>query len=152
MVGGIGAYSGKMTEAKNYDAQRETYEIQRDAADRDAALTREAGAYEGARAVERGAQLLSRQVSGYASRGISPSTGTPLYVITSTGADVGLDIAAARFGTQRAIENSQTEAKIASRNATTAGMNASSSRAAAPLAFVAPVINAGATYLKGGFG
>jgi hypothetical protein len=135
VVKGISAFSGMQTQAANYRTQKA-------AAERDAASRREQGAYEGARAYERGSQLIGRQIAGYGGRGISPSSGTALDTITSTGGDVGLDIAASRFGTARAIENDNYRAKVA-------GMNASASSAAAPFAFIAPILEGGATYLKG---
>lgn len=137
VVQGISSYSAAQTRAQNY-------RIQADAADRDAALRREAGSYEGARAYERGKQLIGRQVATYAGRGISPSTGTPLEVIESTGADVALDIAASRYGTKAAIENDQYRARVAR-------TNAASEEAAAPWAFVSPILSSGATFLRGAY-
>lgn len=134
VVQGIGAVRQLQTASFN---QR----VQGDAAKRDAALRREAGAYEGARAMERGRQLIGRQVATYAGKGISPATGSPLDVVTSTGADVSLDIAASRYGTRRAIENDETRAKVAYRNS-------QDTLSAAPLAFISPILSASTTYLQ----
>ena len=138
VVQGIAGFQQAKTQAANYKAQ----EL---AAKRDAAIKREEGSYEGERRVERGKQLIGRQIAAYGSSGIAPSTGTPLAVVTSTGADIGLDIAASRWGYAREIENDIYRSKVAN-------MNASSANAAAPLAFIAPVINAGATFFRSGFG
>jgi hypothetical protein len=142
VVSGISAAAGMATQSANY-------RIQQQAADRDAALAREQGAYEGARTYEQGRRLIGKQVAGYAGAGISPSSGTPLDVITGTGADVGLDVAAARYGTSRAIEGDQYKAKVA-------GMNASNASAAMPLAFLSPILSSdsvqtGFTYLRGAY-
>ena len=137
VVQGIGAVQSANTQAAN---QR----IQGDAATRDANLLRETGAYEGARAVERGKQLIGRQVAGFASRGISPATGSALDVISKTGEDISLDIAASRYGTQRAVENDQSRARVAYQNA-------ADIQSSAPFAFIAPIINAGATFMRGAY-
>ena len=98
VVQGIAGFQQAKTQAANYKAQ----EL---AAKRDAQIKREEGSYEGERRVERGKQLIGRQIAAYGSSGIAPSTGTPLAVVTSTGADIGLDIAASRWGYAREIEN-----------------------------------------------
>lgn len=135
VVSGISAVQGIQTQATNA-------RIQGDVATRDANARREAGAYEGTRAYERGRKLIGRQVAAYAGNGISPSTGTPREVIASTGADIALDIAASRYGTRQAVENSQTSARISYQNA-------DSLSASAPLAFVSPILSAAGTYLRG---
>lgn len=135
VVQGIGAVQGIQTQAQNA-------RIQGDLATRDANLKREAGAYEGARAMERGRQFIGRQVAMFAGAGISPATGTAKDVIKSTGADIGLDIAASRYGTRTAVENSETSAKVSYRNA-------DSISASAPLAFISPILGAAGTFLRG---
>lgn len=137
VVQGISGYAKAQNDAANY-------RVEQKAAERDADLQHEQGAYEGARAYERGRQLIGKQVAGYASHGISPSSGSAADVITSTGADVGLDIAASRYGTQRAIENDKYRSRVAK-------MNANNAAASAPLAFLTPVLSAQATVLKGGY-
>lgn len=138
VVQGISAYQGYQTQAANYRAEAA-------AATRDAEYQREVGSYEGARAAERGRQVIGRQVAGYAASGISPSTGTAADTIARTGADIGLDIAASRYGTKAAIENSQYKARVAT-------YNAGQAAAAAPIAFASPILSAGATYLRGAYG
>lgn len=134
LVSGISGFAQMQSQAANYRAEQQ-------AAERDAALRRESGAYEAARTQEQGAQLIGKQVATYGGRGIAPSTGTAADTIASTGADVGLDIEAARYGTARAIENDQYRAKVA-------GMNASNASFAAPFAFVSPIISAGASFFR----
>lgn len=137
VVQGISAFSAQQTQATNYRTQAQ-------AAERDANVRREQGSYEAARTTERGRQLIGKQIAGFSGRGISPSSGTPLDVIEGTGADVGLDIAASRFGTRTAIENDKYRARVAN-------MNADAASASAPFAFIAPVLNAGATFLRGAY-
>lgn len=138
VVSGIAGFQQAKTQAANYKAQ----EL---AAKRDAEILREKGAFEGERRIERGKQLIGRQVASYASSGIAPSTGTPLTTVVSTGADIQLDIAGSRWGYARDIENDLYRAKVAN-------LNYKSANSAAPLAFITPVLNAGATFLRSGFG
>ncbi len=137
VVQGIGAVQGIQQQATN---QR----IQGDLAQRDANARREAGAYDAARAYERGRQLVGRQVATYSGAGISPATGTAREVIQSTGTDVALDIEASRYGTRQAVENSETAARVHR-------SNADSISASAPLAFISPILSATGTFLRGAY-
>ena len=134
MQGIAGAQQAKQA-AANYDMQKM-------AAERDATIIREKGAYEGARTTEQGKQLIGRQVASYSVSGFDPSTGTPLDTIERTGSDIGLDIASTRWGYGRSVENKRYEAVIA-------GVNSKNASSSAGLAFLTPIIGAGATALRG---
>ncbi len=137
VIQGIGAAQQAQNAAANAEAQRQ-------AALRDAAIKQEQGSYEGARAKERGGQLVGKQVATYSAGGINPSTGSPVQTIATTAADVQLDIAAARWGTQRSVENSIYESKVAE-------MNKKSAQQAAPIAFLTPIISSFGTFLQGSY-
>lgn len=144
VISGIGSVVGMVQQANSYKAQAAMHE-------RQANLERTRGSYASARASERGGQILGRQVASYAASGINPGTGSPADVIKKTGQDIGLDVAAIRYGARVAAENETTLATINRYNART-------TMAAAPFAFLSPVISGigqtiqqGGTFLHGAF-
>lgn len=141
MLGLMGGVMQGIAAAQQAKVQAANFKMQQLAAERDAKIIREKGAYQAARTVERGKQLIGRQVAAYSASGFDPSTGTPLETISRVGGEIGLDIAAARWGHAREIENKQYEGKIA-------GMNAKSAQSSVGLAFLTPIIGAGATALR----
>lgn len=126
LVQGIGAYQSQMTQAAQYDAQGKLLTKQ-------AQGERNVGAYESARAQEKGDRAVAQQVTGMAAKGLDISSGTPLDVIQDSATEVALDVGTIRSNFQTQSNKTEYEAKVAK-------MNAKSAKAAAPLAFIAPVI------------
>lgn len=126
LVQGIGAYSSQMTQAAQYNAQSKALTKQ-------AQGERNVGAYESARAQEKGDRVVSQQVTGMAAKGLDINSGTPLDVIQDSSTEVALDVGTIRSNFQTQSNKTDYEAKIAK-------MNYKSAKAAAPLAFLAPVI------------
>lgn len=85
--------------------------------ERQAQLERMKGNYAAARAMERGRQLIGRQIAGYASAGIAPNTGTPLDTIDQTAQDIDLDVQAIRFGSDMSASNEALLGRINKANA-----------------------------------
>ena len=128
VVQGIGAAQGAQAQAQSYAMQARMHE-------RQAALERESGAYAAARVTEQGKKIIGGQVAGYAASGINPSTGTAKETIIQTGETAALDVAAVRYGSRIAQENSLNQARVNR-------FNSASANAAVPFAFLAPVIGA----------
>lgn len=139
LAGGVISGIGAMQAA---NAQAASYKMQAQAQERQANLLREQGSYEGARFTEQGRQLIGKQVAGFAESGVALN-GSAGEVIRSTGQNLALDLSAKRYGQNIAIENELMGAKMNMFNSRTA-------KAAAPMAFLAPVIG-GATQIANSF-
>lgn len=154
------------TQARNFLDQAAVHE-------RQAELERVKGSYDVARMTEKGRGIIGGQIASFASSGIA-LTGSIAEVVHSTGESIGLDIAAARFGTRVSVENEGILARInrrnardalkygeeaasdaiqfgkeAARDARTYGATASAAaRSAVGLAFAAPVISGVGTFIS----
>lgn len=131
----FGAVIQGMGAAMAAQQQANSYQLQAQMEQRQANLERERGSYEGARYTEKGQQAVGGAVAGAAASGINPSTGTTKGMIVQTGENAALDVAAVRYGARVSAENAEARAKIYS-------YNAASASAAAPMAFLSPVIGA----------
>ena len=141
MLGLMGGVMQGIAAAQQAKVQAANFKIQQLAAERDKKVLREKSSFQGARTLEKGKQVVNQQIAAFSASGFDPSTGTPLETISRVGGEIGLDIAAARWGHAREIENKQYEGKIA-------GMNAKSAQSSVGLAFLTPIIGAGATALR----
>ena len=83
---------------------------------RQADLERIKGSYDAARMTEKGRQIVGNQIAAFASSGLALE-GTIADVVHKTGESVALDIAAARFSANIAIENEGILARINKQNA-----------------------------------
>ena len=137
VVSGVAAFAGMQRDAASARAQGDIHKRQE-------VLERNKGSYESARLLERGRRLLGRQIAGFSANGIAIS-GTARNVVESTGTDLAMDVAARRYGASVASENESMLAKVNYQNAR-------SISAAAPLAFLAPVIQGTGTFLKSAYG
>ena len=136
VVSGIGAFMQAKQQAASYEAQAKIHERQGN-------LERAKGSYEATRMTDRGKQLLGKQIAAYGAAGVGIQ-GTITETIRKTGEELALDVAAARYGTKVNVENEGILARVNK-------MNAASANAAAPLAFLSPIISAGGTFLSSAF-
>ena len=133
---GIGAAQGRMDNAASLDATAEGI-------DRDIKAERESSAYEVARTTDMVKRTLGSQRAGFTANGISLS-GSAADVLESTATEGDLDIAAIRWNSQ-----SKQDSMGFQRDVTR--VNAGRERAAAPLAFISPVLGGFAKF-GGSFG
>ncbi len=116
--------------------------------ERQAALERERGSFESARASEAGMKTIGGQVAAFAANGIAPSAGTALETVKQAGENAALDVAAIRYGASIESTNQHLIANIHN-------YNAQSAQSAAAFAFLSPVIGAFSSFgtkLGGSFG
>jgi hypothetical protein len=128
---GVGAAQGRMDNAASLDATAEGI-------DRDIRSERESSAYEVARTTDAVKRTLGSQRAGFTANGISLS-GSAADVIESTATEGDLDIAAIRWNSK-----SKQDSMGFQRDVTR--VNAGRERAAAPLAFITPVIGSVAKF------
>lgn len=140
IVGGVVRGIGAASQARNEARAAENDALMHD---RQANIDRERGSFEAARLTERGKQLIGRQVASFGGNGFGIS-GSAADVIAQTGEAAGLDVANARYGTSIDVENENILSRASRQNAQTA-------RRSIPLAFAAPIISSGATFLRGAF-
>ncbi len=147
--------------------------------DRQATLLRISGSYDAARATEKGVQLTAAQEGGYAANGLAVR-GSIADLVQTTAESAGMDIRATRFGATMGVRNEQLVAKVNRKRAVDtlhiAGQTArdlergaalislsgdmalaSGAEAAktagdaASLAFLGPILSAGASVLRSKF-
>ena len=131
VVSGVGAAMGAMAQASQARAQAE---LQR----RQAEIERESGSYEGARTMEKVERVLGSARAGVAASGLGLS-GSAGASVDESATEGALDVAAIRWNSKPRVDNKLYEAKISD-------MNARMASAAAPIAFLSPVISGIAQY------
>lgn len=131
VLSGIGAMAQANSAAANAEAQAKMQ-------DRQALIERTTGSYKAERQAERVKQIEGSQRANYAASGLS-MTGSPGEVIEDSATQGALDIAAIRWNSRLNADNLNYEAKISR-------MNAASAKAAAPIAFLSPVIGSVARF------
>ncbi len=122
---GISGYQQQMTNAANYKMQAAGLE-------RDIGAEKEASAYEIARTRETVAKTLGSARAGYAANGLALD-GSAAEVLTDTATEGDLDVASIRWNSDVKIGNLKYQQTVAK-------TNAKSSRDAAPLAFITPIL------------
>lgn len=135
IIGGIVSGIGAMAQA---NAAAASAEAQANMQDRQALIERTTGAYKAERQAERVKQIEGSQRANYAASGLA-LTGTAQDVIDDSAAQGALDIAAIRWNSQLNADNLNYSAKVSR-------ANAKSARAAAPIAFLSPVIGSVARF------
>lgn len=135
-IQGLGAAQAANNQAKSYD-------MQANAAERDAEAAKEASAYDAARTRETVERVIGNQRAGFSAGGVALS-GSALDVMMDTATEGDLDVETIKWNSNVKVDGLKYEA-------TQQRQNASSARAAAPLAFLAPVIG-GAARFGGAFG
>lgn len=124
-------------------------------------LLRVSGAYDAARATEKGEQLIAAQEAGSVSNGFQLK-GSIADMIKNTGASAGLDIATMRYSSKQGVKNEEilnkvylaksvTTLHLAGAEALDMVSGANKIAGSATLAFIAPIIGAGGTALKSSF-
>lgn len=131
IVSGIGAMAQANQAAANAEAQAKMQ-------DRQALIERTTGSYKAERQAEQVRRVEGSQRANFAASGLA-LTGTPGEVIEDSATQGALDIAAIRWNSRLNADNLNYEAKISR-------MNASSARAAAPIAFLTPVLGSVARF------
>lgn len=127
IVSGIGALASGMQQAAQYKAQSKALKVQ-------AQGERNVGSYESARAQERGDLAVSKNITGFAAKGLDITTGTPQDVILDSATEVALDVGTIRANAQVQSNKTDYEAKIAK-------MNAKSAKTGAIIGAIAPVLS-----------
>lgn len=128
---------------------------------RQSKLLRISGAYDAARATEKGEQLISSQEAGSVSNGFALK-GSIADMVRTTGESAGLDIATMRYSSRAGVQNEEIMRKVYLGKAVTtlhlAGAEAldmvkgaKNIADSATLAFITPIIGAGGTALKSSF-
>lgn len=136
VLSGIGAMAQANAAAANAEAQAKMQE-------RQALIERTTGAYKAERQAEKIKQIEGNQRANYAASGLA-LTGSPQDIIEDSATQGALDIAAIRWNSRLNADNLNYSAKVSR-------MNASNARAAAPIAFLTPVIGSVARF-GGSFG
>jgi len=131
IVSGVGAAMGAL-------AQRSQSKAQADLSRRQATIEQEIGAYEASRKTEQVQRALGSARAGAAASGLALA-GSALSSIDESATEGALDVAAIRWNSGLRVANSRYEAKVGDTNAKIAG-------AAAPVAFLSPVIKGVADY------
>lgn len=132
MIGIAGAAMqgiGGAMEAQNRARQSE---MAANASERDADATQKASAYEAARISETVQRTLGNQAAGYGSNGVAYS-GSAIDVSMDTATEGDLDVEAIQWNSKVKVDGLKYEAKQHRENAASAS-------AAAPLAFLTPII------------
>ena len=137
VVSGIGGALGAVQQSMAYQAQAEMHR-------RQAMLEREKDVFDANQQAKVVRRNVGEQVASFASNGVDVSSGSPLQVVTDTGTEGALDVAAIRYGARIKSDNETYSAKVASMNAGLAG-------AAAPFAFLSPILSA-APKIQSAFG
>ena len=127
VIQGIGAMQAAQAQAAQYKAQSRALKVQ-------AQGERNVGSYESIRAQERGDLAVSKNITGFAAKGLDITSGTPQDVILDSATEVALDVKTIRANATVQSNKTDYEAKIAQ-------MNAKAAKKAAPLAFIAPVLS-----------
>lgn len=127
IVSGIGSVVGLAAQAASYSAQAD---YQR----RQAQIELETGAYAAKQKQKEVNAVLGTQRAVFGASGLDLMSGTPSDVYTGSAQEGALDVAAIRWNSQLAGDNFNAQAKISD-------MNASNTMAAAPFAFLTPVIS-----------
>lgn len=127
LISGIGAYMSGMQQAAQYKAQSRALKVQ-------ARGERNVGSYESLRAQERGDLAVSKNITGFAAKGLDITTGTPQDVILDSATEVALDVGAIRANAHAQSQKTDYEAKIAK-------MNAKSAKTGAIIGAIAPVLS-----------
>jgi hypothetical protein len=133
---GVGAYQQQMTNAANST-------MQANGLTRDIEAERAASSYEIARTRETVAKTLGNARAGFAANGLALD-GSAAEVLQDTATEGALDIAAIRWNSDVKVGNLGYARDVAK-------SNAAASKAAAPLAFITPVIGSVAKF-GGSFG
>jgi len=128
---GIGGYQQQMTNAANAT-------MQANGLGRDIKAEQYASAYEIARTRETVGKTLGAARAGFAANGLALS-GSAADVLADTATEGDLDVASIRWNSQVKVDNLKYEQAGAK-------ANAKASRAAAPLAFIAPVLGSAAKF------
>lgn len=136
VLSGIGAMAQANAAAANAEAQAAMQE-------RQALIERTTGSYKAERQAEKIKQIEGNQRANYAASGLA-LTGSPQDIIEDSATQGALDIAAIRWNSRLNADNLNYSAKVSR-------MNASNARAAAPIAFLTPVIGSVARF-GGSFG
>jgi hypothetical protein len=131
VVSGVGAAMGMNAEAAGLDAQSKFKK-------RQAAMETEAGAAKARQIQGEVDRTAGAQRAGFAANGIALS-GSAEDVILDSAEEGALDVATVRWNSKLASDNLRYSAKIDK-------MNAKSTRKAAPLAFIAPVLSSAASF------
>lgn len=134
IVSGIGSLMGSRSNAAAARAQARFH-------DRQAAMERQRGAFEGARAMDKARRLRGRQVANFAASGVQLS-GSPGSVIDDSAAEAALDVQAIRYGAEARASNEQFQAQQSRKKAR-------SIMSAAPIGFLTPVIAGAGKLLSG---
>lgn len=131
MIGGIVSAVGGLMSGMQQSAQ---YKAQAKALKEQAQGERNVGAYESARAQERGDLAVSKNITGMAAKGLDITTGTPQDVILDSATEVALDVGAIRANAQTQSNKTDYEAVIAQKNA-------KSAKTGAIIGAIAPVLS-----------
>lgn len=132
MIGLAGAVVSGIGGAQQAQAQAASYQMQANAAERDADATEKASAYEAARLRETVERTLGNQRAGFSANAVALS-GSALDVMEDTALEGDLDVAAIQWNSKVRVDGLKYEAKQLRQNAASAA-------AAAPLAFLSPVL------------
>lgn len=131
VISGIGAAMGAAGQAAGYKAQAS---LDR----RQAQIEQQTGAYKAERQQDQNDRALGQARAGFAANGVGFS-GSAGDVIAESAQEGALDVAAIRWNSRLAQDNSNYRAKVND-------MNAGIATTAAPIAFLSPVINDIGTY------
>lgn len=143
MIGLAGAAVSGIGGAMQAQNQAKQSEMQANAVERDAEATKKASAYEAARTREVVARTLGSQSAGIASNGVAFS-GSAIDVMMDTATEGDLDVEAIKWNSKVKTDGMKYEA-MQHRS------NAASASAAAPIAFLSPIIG-GIGKFGGSFG
>ena len=130
IIGGLISGVGAMQQA---NAAAESEKAQAEARRRQATIDQDSGAYKAQQQQRNVDRVLGKQRAGFLSSGIA-LTGSASDVIDESTAEGALDVAAIRWNSQLSADNERYNAKIND-------MNASNAKAAAPIAFLTPVLS-----------
>lgn len=130
IIGGIVSGIGAMQQA---NAAAASEQAQAEARRRQAVIDQDSGAYKAQQQQRQVDRVLGRQRASFLSSGVALS-GSAAEVIDESAMEGALDVAAIRWNSQLSADNERYNAKIND-------MNAANARAAAPIAFITPVLS-----------
>lgn len=130
IIGGFISGIGAMQQA---NAAAESEKAQAEARRRQAIIDQDSGAYKAKQQQRQVDRVLGKQRAGFLSSGIALS-GSASDVIDESTMEGALDVAAIRWNSQLSADNERYNAKIND-------MNAANAKAAAPIAFITPVLS-----------
>lgn len=129
ILGGVMSGIGAAMQAKQ---QEKSLKAQSDMEKRQASIEAQAGNYKARQQQAEGERVLGQQRAAFAANGVALD-GTALDVIGDTAGEIAMDTAAIRWNSSLTSENLRYKSKVSAMNAKSAG-------AAAPIAFLTPVL------------